>query len=128
MIKGVSSEGKRSQSPKEDGLRAFLVQSVFYGHAVCNPFPAKAVTPLVKIASKHSLSGKICWPAVFVSKPLFHFGVHDKVGIEARGHITSYIHAGTTLRRTSSDVIMVVSGLTEHLWIPSPTGVHEVLQ
>ena len=78
MIKGVSSEGERSQSPKEDGLRAFLVQSVVYGHAVCNPFPAKAVTPLVKIASKHSLSGKICWPAVFVSKPLFHFGVHDK--------------------------------------------------
>ena len=35
-----------------------------------------------------------------------------QVGMEARGHTTSYRHAGTTLRRTSSDVVMAVNGLT----------------
>ena len=43
-----------------------------------NPFPAKAIVPLVKIASKNSLSEKLCWPAVFVSKTWLHFGVHEK--------------------------------------------------
>ena len=43
-----------------------------------NPFPVRAFVPLVKIAPKNSLSEKICWPAVFVSKPLLHFGVHEK--------------------------------------------------
>ena len=33
------------------------------------------------------------------------------MGIGARGHTTSYRHAGTTLRRISSDVIMAVNGL-----------------
>ena len=33
------------------------------------------------------------------------------MGIEARGHTTSYRHEGTTLRRTSTDVIMAVNGL-----------------
>ena len=33
------------------------------------------------------------------------------MGIEARGHTTSYRREGTTLRRTSSDVIMAVNGL-----------------
>ena len=43
-----------------------------------NPFSAKACVPLVKIAPKNSLSAKICWPAVFVSKMFLHFGVHYK--------------------------------------------------
>ena len=34
--------------------------------AQINPFPAKAFVPLVKIASKNSLSEKFCWPAVFI--------------------------------------------------------------
>ena len=34
------------------------------------------------------------------------------MGTEARGHTTSYRHAGTILRRTSSDVMMAVTGLT----------------
>ena len=34
------------------------------------------------------------------------------MGIEARGHMTSYTHAGTTLGRTSSDIIMAVNGLS----------------
>ena len=33
------------------------------------------------------------------------------MGIGARGHTTSYRHAGTTLRRISSDVIIAVNGL-----------------
>ena len=33
------------------------------------------------------------------------------MGMEARGHATPYRHVGTTLRRTSSDVIMAVNGL-----------------
>ena len=33
------------------------------------------------------------------------------MGIEARGHMTSYRHAGTILQMTSSDVIMTVNGL-----------------
>ena len=33
------------------------------------------------------------------------------MGIEARGHTTSYRHAGTTLRRTLSDVTMAGNGL-----------------
>ena len=32
--------------------------------------------------------------------------------IVAKGHTTSYRHAGTTLRRTSSDVIIGVNGLS----------------
>ena len=34
------------------------------------------------------------------------------MGTEARGHTTSHGHTGTTLRGTSSDVIMAVNGLT----------------
>ena len=33
------------------------------------------------------------------------------MGIEARGHMMSYRHAGTTLQRTSFDIIMAVNGL-----------------
>ena len=43
------------------------------------------------------------------------------MGIEARGHTTSCRHAGTTLPRTSSDVIMAVNGSkleTQALRIP----------
>ena len=43
-----------------------------------NPFPAKAFVPLVKIASKNSLSEKFCRPKVFVWKTLLQFEVHEK--------------------------------------------------
>ena len=41
-----------------------------------NPFPAKSFVPLVKIASKNSLSENFRWPEVFVSKTLLQFRVH----------------------------------------------------
>ena len=47
-----------------------------------NPFPAKAFVPLVKIASKNSLSEKFFWPEAFVSKTLLQFGVHEKWELE----------------------------------------------
>ena len=43
-----------------------------------NPLPVKGFVPLVKMASKNSLSEKFCWPEVFVSKTLLQFGVHEK--------------------------------------------------
>ena len=42
-----------------------------------------------------------------------------QVGIEARGHTMSYRHAGTTLQRTSSDVILAVNGLICHFPVRS---------
>ena len=79
-----------------------------------NPFPAKAFVPLVKTASKNSRR------EVLLARSLHFQNITPvwsawKVGIEARGHITSYRHAGPTLRRTSSDVIMAVNGLNS-MW------------
>ena len=79
-----------------------------------NPFPAKAFVPLVKITSQNSLSEKFCWPDVFVSKMLLLFRLHEKWKLKARGHTTPYRHAGTTLPRTSSDVLMTVNGFKKN--------------
>ena len=39
------------------------------------------------------------------------FGMHEKWELNKRGHTTSYRHAETTMRRTSSDIIVAVNGL-----------------
>ena len=48
------------------------------GLKMINPFVAKALVRLVKIASKSSLSEKFCFPEVFISKTLLQCGVHEK--------------------------------------------------
>ena len=71
-----------------------------------NPFPAKAFVPLVKIALREVLLAR----SVRLENVTLVWSAW-KVGTEARGHTTSYRHAGTILRRTSSDVVMAANGL-----------------
>ena len=79
---------------------------------ILNPFPAKAFVPLVKIAFKNSLSQKFCWPEVFVSKTLLQFGVHEKWELKQEVIRRPTDMQERLLRRTSSNVITAVNGLT----------------
>ena len=103
---------RQENSPlfEHEHLLVLLLKAHAFERAL-NPFPAKAFVPLVKIAFKNNLSEKFLLARSVGFENVTPVWKAWKVGIEARGHTTSYIYAGTTLRRTPSDVIMAVNGL-----------------
>ena len=100
----------RSSCSTTPSVRARIPERLHFTHTHLNPFPAKAFVLVVKISSKNSLTEVLLARSVCFENfaPVWSAW---QVGIEARGCTTSYGHAGTTLRKTSSDVTMAVNGL-----------------
>ena len=74
--------------------------------------PRQSICTVHEISSENSLSQKFCWPEVFVSKTLLQFGVHEKWELKQEVIRRPTDMQERLLRRTSSNVIMAVNGLT----------------